>query len=74
VRRCDQIAVMEGGRLVEQGGHDQLLMANGQYATMCRYQHSDIPPPSSPNGVNGHAPSTPGWQSSARAEPSLMQF
>ena len=68
VRRCDQIAVMEGGRLVEQGGHDQLLVANGQYATMCRYQHGDIPPPSSPNGVNGHGPS------SARAEPSLMQF
>lgn len=34
VRDADQILVLEGGRLVEQGRHDDLLAQNGLYAAM----------------------------------------
>ena len=40
VRRADRIAVIEGGRVVEQGSHDELLAARGRYATMFTLQAS----------------------------------
>src|SRR5205823_9084799 len=38
VRRADQICVLEGGRVVEQGTHDDLIRAGGQYAHMFALQ------------------------------------
>ena len=38
VRQCDRIIVMDKGRIVEQGNHDQLLEANGYYAKLHSYQ------------------------------------
>jgi ATP-binding cassette subfamily B protein len=38
VRRAHQIAVLEGGRLVELGRHDQLLARGGVYAELYRSQ------------------------------------
>lgn len=38
VRGCDRILIMEKGRLVEQGNHDQLMDANGYYAKLHSYQ------------------------------------
>ncbi len=38
VRRADKIAVLDGGRLVEQGTHDQLLAAGGVYAELYQSQ------------------------------------
>jgi ABC-type multidrug transport system fused ATPase/permease subunit len=38
VRRADQIVVLAHGRIVEQGGHDELLAANGAYAQLWRIQ------------------------------------
>ncbi|QFG26713.1 ABC transporter ATP-binding protein [Actinomadura sp. WMMB 499] len=32
VRRADRIAFLEGGRVVEEGGHDELLRRGGRYA------------------------------------------
>jgi subfamily B ATP-binding cassette protein HlyB/CyaB len=38
VRTADRIITIEGGRLVEDGTHDQLLRTNGRYAKLHRYQ------------------------------------
>jgi len=35
---ADLIIVMEGGRVLERGTHEELLAAEGQYASMCRLQ------------------------------------
>ncbi|MFM9958904.1 MAG: ABC transporter ATP-binding protein [Phycisphaerales bacterium] len=36
VRRCDQILVLDHGRVVERGGHAELLAAGGRYAELYR--------------------------------------
>ncbi len=38
VRSADRIITIEGGRLVEDGTHDQLLRTNGRYARLHRFQ------------------------------------
>ncbi len=38
VRRADRIIVLEGGRVAEAGGHDELMEADGLYARMFRLQ------------------------------------
>jgi ATP-binding cassette subfamily B protein len=38
VRDADQIFVLHQGRIAERGTHDQLVAANGLYATMYRKQ------------------------------------
>jgi ATP-binding cassette, subfamily B, multidrug efflux pump len=38
LRHADHIVVLDGGRIVEQGSHDELLAANGQYAELERKQ------------------------------------
>jgi ABC-type multidrug transport system fused ATPase/permease subunit len=38
IRAADQIAVVEHGRIVERGSHDELLAAGGRYATLHRTQ------------------------------------
>ncbi|WP_112873467.1 ABC transporter ATP-binding protein [Paracoccus endophyticus] len=38
IRAADKIVVIEAGRVVEQGTHDQLMAANGTYAALVRLQ------------------------------------
>ena len=38
IRAADQIAVVEAGRIVERGTHDELLAAGGRYALLYRTQ------------------------------------
>jgi ATP-binding cassette, subfamily B, bacterial len=40
VRHADRICVLEGGRVVELGGHDELLALGGRYRTMYQLQAS----------------------------------
>jgi ATP-binding cassette subfamily B protein len=40
IRNADVILMMEHGRIVEQGTHDELLAANGRYAELYRSQFS----------------------------------
>jgi ABC-type multidrug transport system fused ATPase/permease subunit len=41
VRRADEILVLSRGRLVEQGSHEELLRANGFYASLCRISEGE---------------------------------
>ena len=43
VRQCSRIIVMEKGRIVEQGNHDQLLAQRGYYAKLYNYQDTPAP-------------------------------
>lgn len=43
IRDADWVLVMNNGRIVEQGTHDQLLAAGGFYATLYRSQFADAP-------------------------------
>ncbi len=42
VRHADQILVMDDGKLVERGTHDDLLAADGLYATLWRVQVGEV--------------------------------
>lgn len=42
VRRADRICVLGGGRIIEDGSHDQLIAAGGAYARMFRLQAGRI--------------------------------
>lgn len=39
IRNADMIIVLEKGRIVEKGTHEQLLQNNGLYSYLCRLQH-----------------------------------
>ena len=38
---ADRVAVMAGGRITELGSHDELVAANGEYASLWRHWHGD---------------------------------
>lgn len=43
VKKADQIAVMDQGRVVELGSHEELMARNGYYTRLCEMQLSDTP-------------------------------
>jgi ATP-binding cassette subfamily B protein len=38
VRMADEIVVLQDGRIIEHGGHDELIRAGGHYAQLFRLQ------------------------------------
>ena len=43
VRRADKIVVMEAGRIIEMGSHEELLARGGQYRKLYELQFADEP-------------------------------
>lgn len=48
VRRADRIIVVDGGRLIEEGSHQELIARNGLYARLHRITCESVPPTRSP--------------------------
>ena len=53
IAHASRILVIEGGQIVEQGRHDELLRSNGRYREMVELQTSPPAPPQAPKGRPG---------------------
>ena len=56
VRQADRICVLESGRVVELGSHDELMAVGGRYRTMFEMQASRFESESAEEGVALDAP------------------
>lgn len=70
VERCDQIAVLAHGKVVELGTHAELLAAGGCYARLAGHARAQRREPASP--ASGYAPSVETSFSSSRSTSSAV--
>lgn len=80
LRMADRIVTIEGGRLIEDGTHEELMRTGGRYATLHRLQSGLPEPTSTPASASQAAarsearvsmlPALAGHQPSARSAPS----
>lgn len=59
VQRADRILVLEGGRIVQDGRHEELLQEVGTYRRLYDLQFQDVPARDEGTGEGGAAASTP---------------
>lgn len=43
VKKCDEIIMLDKGRIIERGTHDELMALKGRYYEICREQYSSVP-------------------------------
>jgi ATP-binding cassette subfamily B protein len=67
VRRADKIVVLEGGRIVEAGTHDQLVALDGRYARMFDLQARYYT--ETPESARSAAPARPARKPAKAAQP-----
>ena len=72
IAHADRILVLENGRIVEQGRHEELMQASGRYREMVDLQTS--PPPSPVVGGMGRAGATATAGAAAKAEESVDAY
>jgi ABC-type multidrug transport system fused ATPase/permease subunit len=58
IRNADRIIVLEHGRIVEQGAHDDLLALGGRYANLYRMTYEQHAMHTNGHSTNGHTPAT----------------
>jgi ATP-binding cassette subfamily B protein len=81
VRRADKIVVLEGGRIVETGNHDELVALGGRYARMFDLQaryYAETPPAAAPGrpvrALDAAKPAKPAAAKAAKsAEPTAAK-
>ncbi|MBI2724545.1 MAG: ABC transporter ATP-binding protein [Chloroflexi bacterium] len=56
IRNADRIVVLEHGKIVEQGKHDDLLNLGGRYANLYRMTYEQHPATNGANGASAPAP------------------
>jgi subfamily B ATP-binding cassette protein MsbA len=54
VQKADQIAVMEKGRVIELGTHEELLKKGGTYSKLCSLQFADTSEPAQQESQKAH--------------------
>ncbi|XP_049957820.1 ATP-dependent translocase ABCB1-like [Schistocerca serialis cubense] len=72
IRNADKIVVIHGGRVVEEGSHDQLMAKRGNYFDLVTTQISSSEPPTSPGGDSVKGRMKPDRMLSVRSEASTV--